>query len=48
MVDNFMFRSAVRNAALWIYLQKLARTKATEKPMVIFYEYQNKFKAIIK
>lgn len=48
MVDNFMFRSAVSSAALWMSLQKLARTKAPEKPMVIFYEYQNKFKAIIK
>ena len=48
MVDNFMFRSAGMDAALWISIQNLARTKAPEKPMVIFYEYQNKFKAIIK
>jgi len=47
MVGNFLFRSAVKSAALWNAHQRISNKKP-EKPMVIIYEYQNKFKAIIK
>ena len=49
MVDNFMFRSAVKDAALWEMYMKM-KGKPVEKKVILvtIYDKRIQFKTVIK
>ncbi len=48
MIQNFIFRSAVRGAALWDLKKKLSERTVPEKRLLVTYDNGRKIKVVLK